>query len=434
MAIARVRVERLVESQPRALELEPDQAEALQVLGRKLVSDKTWWGESGRIEDDPELRTAIRCSSDGKQWSVTVDNAVGTVSTRDLQLIIEPKIPQRHLFYLFSKTQSWPRLDESPTPLSADESLMDLVVRWYLNAVERLLRGDLIRDYVAKRDDLDAVRGGIDAMGTAQLFYSGRLAATCDFEEFEVDTPLNRVLKAAAREIVRSPLMSRASRKRAERVDARMDDVGSLQLDDLRATVDRRTVSYRDPVVLARHILQAQGRALARGDISARAFLIRTPDLVEEGIRAILRAGMSDLVGVHKRGRQLPGSVLTINPDLRFDPLAVGDVKYKVNSNGWARPDLYQSVAFAVGFGCKHGLLVSFCDDDRDEMPAIHVGDVTVDHLLWRASSDMDCRDAENLLILKARAWWASIVGVLPFEQPDRIDYGVPMAFSLTYR
>ena len=268
-----------------------------------------------------------------------------------------------------------------------------------------------MRDYVAMTDDLDAVRGRIDAMGTAQLIYSGRLAATCEFEEFEVDTPLNRVLKAAAREIVRNPLMSRASRKRAERVDARMDDVGSLQLDDLRATVDRRTVSYRDPILLARHILQAQGRALAEGDVAARAFLIHTPDLVEEGIRTILATGMRDLVRVHKRGKQLVGSSMTINPDLRFDPCAVGDVKYKMNWAAWGRSDLYQSVAFAVGFECNRAVVVSFCNDDRDELPQIQVGDVTVGHLQWRASPGIDCREAEGLLVSSARAWWMGVIG-----------------------
>ena len=112
MAITRVRVERLVESQPKVLELESDQVNALQVLGRKLRSDKPWWGAATDDEQDPDLRTAIHCSNDGRGWSVTVDNAVGTVRTGDLQLIIEPKIPQRHLFYLFSKSQSLPRLEE----------------------------------------------------------------------------------------------------------------------------------------------------------------------------------------------------------------------------------------------------------------------------------------------------------------------------------
>ncbi len=286
---------------------------------------------------------------------------------------------------------------------------MDLVVRWYLNATERLLRGDLIRDYRETRDDLEAIRGRVDAMGTAQLFYSGRLAATCDFDVFDVDTPLNRVLKGAARAIVRSPSLALATRRRAERIVVRMDDVGSLLLDDMDVSVDRRSASYRDPLLLARHILRADGRALASGDVSARAFLIRTPELVEEGIRTILVQGMADLCAVTKRGRQLVGSTLTINPDLRFDARATGDVKYKTNWPAWSRSDLYQAVAFAVGFSCHRALVISFCDDARGDLASVQFGDVVVDHLQWRASSQRSAAEAESRLVSDARAWWMRI-------------------------
>jgi 5-methylcytosine-specific restriction endonuclease McrBC regulatory subunit McrC len=286
---------------------------------------------------------------------------------------------------------------------------MDLVARWYLNATERLLRGDLIRDYRETRDDLEAVRGRVDALGTAQLFYAGRLAATCDFEVFDVDTPLNRVLKAAARAIVRNPTMAHENRRRAERVVLRMDDVRSLQPDDLRAWVDRRTASYQDPILLARHILLSEGRALASGDVSARSFLIPTPDLIEDGIRNILSAALADLCTVRKKGRRLEDSTMTINPDLRFDPVAVGDVKYKLNWGAWPRSDLYQSVAFAAGFRRREALVVSFCDDLRNDLDTVRFGDVALHHLQWRAIETMEVSAAEQQFVYAARAWWTAV-------------------------
>jgi 5-methylcytosine-specific restriction endonuclease McrBC regulatory subunit McrC len=412
-----MRVETLVESSSRNLEISDDEAEGLRALGRKLVSQKPWWGAVLSDEDEPEDTTAIRCNPvGGGQWAVSVDNAVGTVATGDLQLVVVPKIAAAHLLYLFSRTNAWPRLDETIAPLRPDETLMDLVARWYLNATERLLRGDLIRDYRETRDDLDAVRGRIDALGTAQLFYSGRLAATCDFEVFDVDTPLNRVLKAAARAIVRNPLMAQENRRRAERIVLRMDDVGSLQPDDLRAWVDRRTASYQDPILLARHILSAEGRALAGGDVSARSFLIPTPDLVEDGIRNVLTAALADLCNVKKEGRRLEDSTLTINPDLRFDPVAVGDVKYKLNWGTWPRSDLYQSVAFAAGFRRREALVVSFCDDLRKDLDTVRFGDIALHHLQWRAIEAMGVSAAEQQFVDAARAWWMAVTAPGPIN------------------
>jgi 5-methylcytosine-specific restriction endonuclease McrBC regulatory subunit McrC len=414
-----MRVETLIESLPQILQLTDDEAAGLTALGRKLASHKPWWGARPPEDDDVSVTTSIRCAAAGDgQWSVAVDNAVGTVATGDLQLVIQPKIPTLHLLYLFSRTTAWPRLDESLAPLGSDESLMELVARWFLNAIERLLRGDLMRDYYETRDDLDAVRGRIDPLGTAQLFYSGRLAATCDFEIFDLDTPLNRVLKAAALAIVRNPEMTQESRKRAERIVLRMDDVGSFQVDDVRAVVERRTASYQDPFLLARHILSAEGRALAGGDVFARAFLISTPDLVEDGIRNVLIEALADVCVVKKQGRQLENSTMTINPDLGFAPLAVGDVKYKLNWNDWPRSDLYQSVAFAAGFRRVEALVVSFSDDLRQNLKSVCFGEIALRHVQWRAVPSMDVHVAKQRFVEDARAWWTAITRPSPSAGP----------------
>ena len=415
-----MRVETLIESSPQSLQITDDEAAGLSALGRKLASHRQWWGAGTPEDGEIAVTTSIHCTAAGSgQWTVAVDNAVGTVATGNLQLVIQPKIATLHLLYLFSRTNAWPHLEETPAPLSSDESLMDLVARWFLNSIENLLRGDLMRDYYETRDDLEAVRGRIDALATAQLFYSGRLAATCDFDVFDVNTPLNRVLKAAAQAIVRNPAMSQDSRSRAERILLRMDDVGSFQLDDLRAVVDRRTASYRDPILLARNILSAEGRALAGGDISARAFLIPTPNLVEDGIRNVLIEALAGVCVVKKQGRQLDNSTMTINPDLGFAPLAVGDVKYKLNWNAWPRTDLYQSVAFAAGFRRREAVVVSFCDDLRPDLDPVRFGDIALRHLQWRAIKTMDVQLAKHRFVQDARAWWLATSGT-DSDQPSK--------------
>jgi 5-methylcytosine-specific restriction endonuclease McrBC regulatory subunit McrC len=56
---------------------------------------------------------------------------------------------------------------------------------------------------------------------------------------------------------------------------------------------------------------------------------------------------------VTKKGSRLPGSKLTLNPDIRFwNDRAVADVKYKVGDGEWQREDLYQALAFAAALRC----------------------------------------------------------------------------------
>lgn len=104
-------------------------------------------------------------------------------------------------------------------------------------------------------------------------------------------------------------------------------------------------------IALGRNLLRWTGRSLAEGGAAAWTFLIRTPEMVEAGVRSVLAERLGPGT-VRKEGRQLVGSTLTFNPDLVFGgpAVAVGDVKYKLAGGDWDRSDLYQVVAFATAF------------------------------------------------------------------------------------
>lgn len=163
--------------------------------------------------DDPSL---IKCAMNPSgTWRVTVNDAVGLVAVGDLRLLVEPKIPRAHLFYLFGGAELVPRLDATKAGAAAGNHLWELVARWLVDALERVIRRDLVRDYVAFRDTLEVARGQIDAGATADAYYRGSLRLVCEFEEFGSDTELNRVLKAAALSVAASVDVAGATRRRA---------------------------------------------------------------------------------------------------------------------------------------------------------------------------------------------------------------------------
>jgi len=94
---------------------------------------------------------------------------------------------------------------------------------------------------------------------------------------------------------------------------------------------DRRASRYSDSVALAKHLLWVTARSIEVGDASARCFLVRTPDLIEAGLRSILAEALSDVCLVKKCGLGIPGTKMTLNPDLTFGDQAVGGVKYKTS-------------------------------------------------------------------------------------------------------
>jgi 5-methylcytosine-specific restriction enzyme subunit McrC len=392
----------LTESTTTTVRLSDADAAGLQALGRRLSSTKTWWGDDGQ---DPSERTVIRVSPLGDgEWTLRVADAVGAVAVGDATFIVEPKIPNAHLLHLLACSGHVPRLDPQRTSLASDQTLWDLVAAWFTEAAEAVLRQDLIRDYRDTVESLPLLRGRAHPLPTSRALLKGRIEITCEFDEFDADNALNRVLLAAASKVAASPVLPDELRRRAQRVALRLDGISDLRPGDLRAVVDRRTWYYRDAHTLGRSVLSGGGRALAEGPEPAWTFLIRTPEMVEAGVRQILADGLHDH-SVTKQGLQLAGSTKTLNPDLVFDGgTAVGDVKYKITGTDWNTADLYQTVAFATGYRASKAVVISF-SPHGGKLPTLQVGDVEVSHIPWQADSTLTPSDSATLLIEDLTAW-----------------------------
>jgi 5-methylcytosine-specific restriction endonuclease McrBC regulatory subunit McrC len=188
----------------------------------------------------------------------------------------------------------------------------------------------------------------------------------------------------------------------------RLDGVGDLRHEDLRVGTDLRTSYYRDAIALARNIIVNRGRQLDSGDASVWTFLFRTPEPVEQGVRAVLGGRLAPQCTVTKTALSLPPSSKTLNPDLVFDGGdAVADVKYKIAGADWVRSDLYQAVAFATGYRTERAAIVTF-GDPHSALAPLQVGDVTVTHLLWPNDARVAPAEAADTLAIQVASWLAA--------------------------
>jgi hypothetical protein len=404
-----MRTETVTESRDTVLRLTAGEAADLDAIGARLASRKAWWGTPESEADEESDRSVVRTRPLGDdRWVVRVHDAVGVVSTGTLQLIVQPKIPVEHLVFLLEKSGEFPRLDEQTAELAIGESMWELVARWFVDASERLLRLGLVRDYLEVTSTLETVSGRIELHATVAHYYAGRLAVDCTYDDYGYDTALNRVLLAALREVAQSRLLAPALRRRSKGLITRLDDVGELQPGDLAARLDRRTSHYGIASGLALHVLRHLGRHLTHRSDAAWTFLIRTPELVEAGIRALLADELGS-ARVTKEGRQLVGSSLTFNPDLVFDSgAAVGDVKYKLSRGDWNRADLYQTIAFAEAFGSNRGVVVRFRHPGIAAAPDLLVGKKSIHEVTWVADDSIPAAEAGRKMAKDVAAWIGS--------------------------
>jgi hypothetical protein len=134
--------------------------------------------------------------------------------------------------------------------------------------------------------------------------------------------------------------------------------------------------------------------------------LIRTPELIEDGLRSLLSAAYPE-ADVKKRRLMLGDSGLSVNPDLVFGRNhGVGDVKYRYLRPDWNRSDLNQLVTFATAFGSVRAALLGFIRDASDEQPrTVPVGPVVASVFAWNASGSVMPEDSEAQLTLQFRKW-----------------------------
>lgn len=405
------------ESSPKTFDLSADEADTLRQLGKALASKRALrpMGElpledEEEEEDEPRYeptKLTVTMESEGR-YTVRVNEAVGVVATESLQLVVGPKIPLDHLLFLLERGKHVPDLDRTRANLANTSDLWSLLVTWLVSEVERVVSLDLIRDYNELVDDLRSVRGALLPLPTARHYYAGRLMVRCAYEEFNVNTPLNRLLKAGVMRALSSPTVHTDVRRRARRLIALMEEVEELLPFDLAAEPDRRTRHYGSAVMLAKQVIAGAGRTILEGGAVAWTFLIRTPEMVEDGLRSLLQQRLGD-DRVYKRPMQLGGTRMKVDPDLIFkNPDAVGDVKYKVSKGGWYRPDLYQVVAFAEAHAVDRSVIVRFRKPSTRQLRPIQFGKTGVREITWDADESKDPHVCAEEVVSEVEAWLAS--------------------------
>jgi 5-methylcytosine-specific restriction enzyme subunit McrC len=109
-------------------------------------------------------------------------------------------IPLRNVWLLFLYAADLVRYrDQFNQQVEQARDLPDLVARLLSDVVDTRLRRNLSRGYRTRSAHLSRVRGRIDVLDTTakRLMERGRVA--CRFEEHTMDTPRNRLVRAALR-------------------------------------------------------------------------------------------------------------------------------------------------------------------------------------------------------------------------------------------
>ena len=271
------------------------------------------------------------------------------------------------------------------------QDLLELLIRLFAGRLLAAVRRGLPRRYLAHEEDLARLRGRLDIKRqfTHLAVRPDRLA--CRFDELSVNTPLNRVLKAAVSLLVSLPRSAENSRRLAE-LAARFEPVRESP-EPLREPVrlDRTNTAFHDLHRLARLFLSGEWQSTTAGRAVGFTLLFPMNTLFEEFIGQNLRRVLAPCpVYLQHRGHHaLIGPdgerLFALKPDAVIGELderpIVLDTKWKrltprksgcERTMGIAPSDIYQVLAYARAYGAKRLVLLYPWHREMDEPPGLN--------------------------------------------------------------
>jgi 5-methylcytosine-specific restriction enzyme subunit McrC len=288
-------------------------------------------------------------------YRLTPRGYIGVIDAPRARIEIGPKIPLANVIHLLDSDEA---LRLPVTVGGASGGLIELLAERFAALLAERVAAGLPAGYVEREEALPYLRGRIDVVAQLRDASPTSHRLHCRFDDFVIDTPANRQVKAVARLLLASPFTGGnvADKIRqtltafAEVSDEPASDAAHEQLDN-----------HDSLLTLSRMLLAALEAGGARPvfliDLE-RAF----EGYVARGLRQAFTGGDVQVDVQPSLPFTGSGPPLTLRPDIVLrraaQALAVIDVKWKRLRPGPEADDLHQALAYGAALGTPRTILV----------------------------------------------------------------------------
>jgi 5-methylcytosine-specific restriction enzyme subunit McrC len=307
------------------------------------------------------------------RYRMTPTGHVGSIILPTLRLVIRPKIPLANLFHLLDPDNPPPITEDRADTISGSEALDFLAARLAQLLTERTVAG-LHRGYAERSERGPFLHGRLDVSAQVRDGGARKDALHCRYEEFTADVPCNRVPKAVAELVLRSPLAGERARSAVRQALGGFDGIQSAPLEPdsfTQAASGRLTESYRPLLDLCRLLADGLAPTGREGAVICPAFLLDMERVFEGYVtRGIVAAFVGrDRFRVDVQPRHLANQPVAGQPDILLRPdmvlvrdgraEVVIDAKWKdLAGSPLLTVDVYQVLAYCTALGVGRGVLV----------------------------------------------------------------------------
>lgn len=319
---------------------------------------------------------------DGRR-SLRASQTVGILAAPGVSLEILPKVGslndpaiRRNLVRMIAEVEGFPLSAEESAQLERqNRDLLELLIGLFARRLLDALRPGLARAYLTEEDDVRSLRGRLRPERQFARLAGRADVLACRFDELSPDTPLNRILRAAALHLWERTRVAASARMFGEAL-LHLEGVPDLRGPLPTVHLDRTNAHFRALHAQARLILLGRHQSTTGGAQVGQAILFRMNDLFEAWVARALRHRLTSegwtvtLQGPQRDALTRNGAgVFRMKPDIVLDSAGglrvVVDTKWKRldplatdSRRGVAQGDVYQLMAYARAYEAQAVMLL----------------------------------------------------------------------------
>ncbi|WP_433260579.1 McrC family protein [Actinosynnema sp. CS-041913] len=293
---------------------------------------------------------------------------VGAVHAYGLDVVVTPKVSIPRLLFMLGYAMNPGFRPENVEGAEAD-GLWAVVAETLCRNVERALTRGVLLGYTTEHTTSTVIRGRV-RVGDQITRRPGRMMPMeITHDEFTVDIPENRLLRAAVSRMLTVPRVDAAIRTRLHHLLNRFTGVSPLaQGTPLpRWRPHRLNAPYHPALRIAELVLDTLSFEVGDDGLSIASFVVNMEKVFEDFVTAALTEAWSS--GPGRTERQFPakldaGGAISMNIDVVHlvdgAPRFIVDAKYKLESKSGRYPntDLYQVLAYCTALSVDRAWLV----------------------------------------------------------------------------
>lgn len=303
-------------------------------------------------------------------FTISAGPHVGVVHADGVELRIRPRIDVSRLIFLLGYAQDPRAWRDDPAGLDDQPDLWPAMAQVFLRQADRALERGLLQGYRTEESSQLVMRGRLREADQLRRRAGLVVPLELRFDEYDVDIPENRILRAAAERLLRVPRLPPTAGRRLRHLVGRLADVQRLVPGQplpitLRSRVNAR---YQPALALARMVLRSRSVDVLDAGVRATGFLVNMNTVFEDFVTVALTEALAPYggrcVAQDTRHQLDEARRIKLRPDLvRYSaagqPQSVVDAKYKSESPaGYPYADVYQLLAYCTALGVPVGHLV----------------------------------------------------------------------------